>query len=293
MKNKSLLSKRDVEEIKILAEQMRGEFGISDRIPIGNNLRLLIESKGLYICEYPFQETSGSHTDAAITIIETEGGKLTFLGLNTSLYYDEQLFALAHELYHYATNTGMAYEHELEQELEKTEQKADRFAAELLLPETALNRMKVMQFDDFDFMSELPDAKARLLRIIATIQCTWYLPYQSIVRRFWEVGYITNERYNELYSLDVRNTSSDYYKIFCSVDKEKCELLNKKTKSYSITNIVFEIILKNFEDGYIDEDELVDVLKVFGKTPSEFGISVDVLEEDDDFDILFGKGDES
>ena len=44
---------------------------------------------------------------------------------------------------------------------------------------------------------------------------------------------------------------------------------------------------------YIDEDELLDVLKTFGKTPSEFGISVDVMEEDDDFDILFGKGEES
>lgn len=64
---------------------------------------MLIEKKGIVICEYPFKQTSASHTDAAITLFETEKGVVTFIGLNTSPYFDEQLFCLAHELYHYWT----------------------------------------------------------------------------------------------------------------------------------------------------------------------------------------------
>ena len=82
----------------------------------------------------PFPKTEGSHTDAAITLFETDKGMVMFFGLNTSLYYDEQLFCLVHELYHYMTRTGMAYELDKEEEGSDIEYMADRFAAELLLP---------------------------------------------------------------------------------------------------------------------------------------------------------------
>lgn len=97
-----VLTELQIDEIKKTADKERRKFGIIDA-PIAGDLFMLLEQEGIAICQYPFLTSEKSHTDANITRFETGSDQMIFIGLNTAIYYDEQIFALAHELYHYIT----------------------------------------------------------------------------------------------------------------------------------------------------------------------------------------------
>ena len=99
MNNEIALTELQVDQIKEYADKERKKFGVID-VPIAGELFMLLEQEGIAICQYPFPTSKKSHTDANITRFESESGQMIFIGLNTAIYYDEQLFALAHELYH-------------------------------------------------------------------------------------------------------------------------------------------------------------------------------------------------
>lgn len=283
-----VLGKKQIEDVKKLAEETRKLFGVYADVPIANDMMTLLEKKGIYLCEYPFETSAESHTDATITWFETEEGPLTFIGLNTSLYFDEQVFALAHEVYHFLTKTGKAYMTDADEEDAITEKEADRYAAELLLPDEALRNRITAEFSEGKICRT---ERLRALRFIARLQCEWWLPYRSIVNRLSEEGYIDEEMYELLYRDDVRSETSEYGRILRSLDGEKYKLLNCRTNKKGISSSALEFIIKNFEDGLIGEDEFVECLAVYGKEPSDFGFEI-ICVDDDDFELLF-EGEES
>ena len=180
------LTASQVEEIRQRADEVRKLFGVFGDVPIGNDIFMLLEKNNIILCEYPFEASEGSHTDATLTRFETKQGPIVFIGLNTSLPYDEQIFALAHELYHFITKTGKSYTDE-EKEEPLIEKRADRFAAELLLPQNMLRSRIVLEFhaESIDCTSYL-----RTLRFIARLQGECGLPYHALVNRLYEEGFI-------------------------------------------------------------------------------------------------------
>ena len=286
MINNIVLSKVEVEEVKRLADETRKIFGIYSDVPIANDILMLLEKNEIILCEYPFEESQGSHTDAAITWYETEDGPMTFIGLNTSLYYDEQIFALAHELYHFRTKTGKAYITDIDDEDAITERKADRYAAELLLPQKVLESRVFVEFSVEDINKA---SKLRLLRFIARLQCEWWLPYRSIVNRLKEEEYLNDEVFQLLYSIDERDEEGEYCRILKSLDEKKYELFNNKTRRKGVSNNTLEAIIQNYEDGLIDDDHFIEYLEVFGREPSDFGFDISITDEED-FRILFEGG---
>lgn len=277
------LTEKNIVDIKNLAKEARRRFGKSDNVPIANDIIGLLEDEEIILCEYPFEASEDSHTDASITIYESDGIELTFVGLNTSLCYDEQVFALAHELYHFLTKTGLTYHQNDDSEDKVTEAKADRFAAELLLPSAELELKVVTEFPEGIGKATL----LRILRFIARIQCEWWLTYHSIVKRLFEEGHIDKELYNKLFMIDDRDEKSEYSIIFKGLDCDKYELLNKRTRRIGISTRVLEIIIKNFEDGDIDEKEFAEILSLFNKAPKDFGFVPDDDENDSDLDLLY------
>lgn len=286
MINNIVLSKAEVEEVKKIADDTRKFFGIYSDVPIANDILMLLEKNGIILCEYPFEESQGSHTDAAITWYETEDGPMTFIGLNTSLYYDEQIFALAHELYHFRTKTGKAYITDVDDEDAITERKADRYAAELLLPQQVLESRVFVEFSAEDINQA---SKLRLLRFIARLQCEWWLPYRSIVNRLKEEDYLNDEVFQLLYSIDERDEEGEYCRILKSLDEKKYELFNNKTRRKGVSNNTLEAIIQNYEDGLIDDDHFIEYLEVFGREPADFGFDISITDEED-FSILFEGG---
>lgn len=286
--NSVFLDEKQIYDIKRLASETRQFFGVHQNVPIGSDIRLLLEKKEILLCEYPFPNTEGTHAYGNITWFEADKEKLTFIGLNTSSYYDEQIFAIAHEIYHYTTKTGKAYTPDMDYEDKLTEKQADRFAAELLLPVEALKNAVADTFS-IPNMHEISDKKA--LRFIARIQCDWWLPYRSIINRLFEEEIISSEQYERLYEIDCRTEQGIYRRILKNIDAEISDLLNKRTKTIGISNIVIETIISNYEDSLIDDDEFIKLLALFGKKPEDFGFEMRI-DIDDDLKEMFEREDD-
>ena len=285
MKNNTVLTEKQITEIKEQANTTRKEMGVYDDVSIADDLLFFIEKKSIIVCEYPFADDV--HWDANITIFDNDGRQLVFIGLNSNLYYDEQIFALAHELYHYQTKTGLAFNKDQEEEDLITEKMADRYAAELLLPGEVLKRNLVKTFVEQNINDV---AELRMLRFVAKLQIEWWLPYRSIILRLYEEGGLSVKRRDELLQIDCRDVEGNYAKIFMSIDPEKHSLLNSKSGNISITKSTFEVIIRNFEDGYISEDEFVKILALFGKKPFDFGFDISADLDDGDLKQFFSGG---
>ncbi len=280
--NSIVLDEKKIYEVKDLASETRRSFGVYSNVPIANDIKLLLEKQDIILCEYPFPDTNGTHTYGNITCFKTDKETFTFIGLNTSCFYDEQIFAIAHEIYHYKTQSGKAYTPDIEYEDKVIEKMADRFAAELLLPDEAL-KAAVMKAIGKSDMKGVPEA--RLLRFIARIQCEWWLPFQAITNRLLEEGFIDENQYDKLYKIDCRNKDGMYRRLLKNIDPEISELLNKRTKTVGVSNRVIETIISNYEDRLIDDDEFVHTLALFNKKPEDFGFDMDAEMDDDLKDI--------
>ena len=274
MKKRIELSKPQIKKIKELANKIRKEAGVFSDAAIADDLLGYLENEGIIVCYYPFKD--GERIDANITIFHTDP-PIKFIGLNSNLYYDEQLFALAHELYHYITESGLAYS-ENDMLDARIEQMADRFAAELLLPESVLKDRVESSFPDekTENISEL-----RVLRFIAQLQIEWWLPYRSVLLRLKEEGLLPETIVGKLFNIDHRAENSSYSRIFKNINPEIYNLLNSKSKKIGISRNILEIFVRNYEDGYIEEDEFVKLLSIFNKKPSDFGFDVEVIIDDD------------
>lgn len=286
-----MLNEVQVDEIRKLARDERRFLGFVGETPIANDIFTILDRIDIMLLEYPIEpEGDRSAFSAAIMYSEEGDKKLTFIGLNTADYYDKQIFAIAHELYHYYTKSGTHLSRTVDEESSLIEVKANRFAAEFLLPETLLASIVL---DEFKTSSLEKIQHKALLRFIARLHCTWWLPYRSLVRRLHEIEAITSEQYAELYSIDERDFQSEYGKIGHAINKEVFLKLNQPTKNIGTSPNEIELIIRNFEDDLIDEDKFAETLSLFNRTPDEFGYEIIVSQEDiDELDAFFGGEDD-
>ena len=289
--NPIMLNEVQVDEIRKLAGDERRFLGFVGETPIANDIFTILDRLDIMLLEYPI-ESEGDRPAFSAAIMYSEEGdkKLTFIGLNTADYYDKQIFAIAHELYHYYTKSGSHLSRPEDEESSLIEIKANRFAAEFLLPETVLESIVL---DEFKTSTLEKVQHKTLLRFIARLHCTWWLPYRSLVKRMHEIGAISAEQYAELYSVDERDLQGEYGKIGQAINKEVFLKLNQPTKNIGTSPNEIEIIIRNFEDNLIDEDKFAETLSLFNRTPDEFGYEIKVSQEDiDELDAFFSREDD-
>ena len=289
--NPITLNEVQVDEIRKLAGEKRLSLGFVGETPIANDIFTILDRLDIMLLEYPI-ESEGDRPAFSAAIMYSEEGdkKLTFIGLNTADYYDKQIFAIAHELYHYYTKSGSHLSRPEDEDNSLIEVKANRFAAEFLLPETVLESIVL---DEFKTSSLEKIQHKALLRFIARLHCTWWLPYRSLVRRLHEIGAISSEQYAELYSIDERDLQGEYGKAGLATNKDEFLKLNQPTKNIGTSPNEIEIIIRNFEDNLIDEDKFAETLSLFNRTPDEFGYEIKVSQEDiDELDAFFSREDD-
>lgn len=289
--NPIMLNEVQVDEIRKLAGDERRFLGFVGETPIANDIFTILDRLDIMLLEYPI-ESEGDRPAFSAAIMYSEEGdrKLTFIGLNTADHYDKQIFAIAHELYHYYTKSGSHLSRPEDEESSLIEIKANRFAAEFLLPETVLESIVL---DEFKTSTIEKVQHKTLLRFIARLHCTWWLPYRSLVKRMHEIGAISAEQYAELYSVDERDLQGEYGKIGQAINKEVFLKLNQPTKNIGTSPNEIEIIIRNFEDNLIDEDKFAETLSLFNRTPDEFGYEIKVSQEDiDELDAFFSREDD-
>ena len=286
MKQLNTLDKIQIDNIKRLAEEKRRELGFIGDTPIANDIFTILEKLNILLLEYPIKSENKKPAFSAALMYSKESDKdFVFIGLNTADYFYKQIFAIAHELYHFYTNTGSHLSRLEEEKNNTTEIKANRFAAEFLLPEKTLKRIILDEFK----MSSLEKIKTNtLLRFIARLQCAWWLPYKSLVKRLEEIDAISNEQYKLLYSVDERN--GEYTRIGKAINEDVFIKLNSITKNIGTSPKDIEVIIRNFEDDIIDEDKFIEALSLFGKKPEEFGYEINISEEDyNEFNEFFNE----
>jgi Zn-dependent peptidase ImmA (M78 family) len=283
------LNEFQIDEIRKLAKDKRQSLSIIGEIPIANDIFTILEQLNIKLLEYPIQsEGDRPAFSAAIMYSEEDGEELVFIGLNTADYFDKQVFAIAHELFHYFTKTASHLSRLSDIENTLIEAKANRFAAEFLFPEAAL---KSIILDEFKTSKLEKVSEKTILRFIARLQCTWWLPYRSIVKRLHEIGAISEAQYRKLYCIDERDLYAEYGKMGTAFNGEVFKKLNSKTNSIGTSMRDIDIIIRNFEDGLIDEDVLTDTLSLFDKSPDNFGYKVNVSNEDEEeFNAFFSGG---
>ena len=279
------LSEREIDEIRKLAKNKRQELSIISDMPIANDIFTILEQLNIKLLEYPIQSEGDKPAfSAAIMCSEDDGKELVFIGLNTADYFDKQVFSIAHELYHYYTKTGS----HLSRDIENTsiEAKANRFAAEFLFPEMEL-KSKIL--DEFR-MSKLEKVSEKtILRFIVRLQCTWWLPYRSIVKKLFEICAISEKQYSKLYGINERDLGAEYGRMGIAFNEEVFKKLNSKTNTIGTSMRDIDIIIRNYEDGLINEDKFTDALSLFDKSPDAFGYKVVVSDEDgEEFNKFFG-----
>ena len=285
------LNEVQVDEIRKLAGEKRLSLGFVGETPIANDIFTILGRLDIMLLEYPIEpERDRPAFSAAIMYSEESDKKLTFIGLNTADFYDKQVFAIAHELYHYYIKSGSHLSRPEDEENSLIEVKANRFAAEFLLPETVLESIVL---DEFKTSTLEKIQHKTLLRFIARLHCTWWLPYRSLVKRLHEIRAISSEQYAELYSVDERDLQGEYGKIGQAINMEVFLKLNQPTKNIGTSPNEIEIIIRNFEDNLIDEDKFAETLSLFNRTPDEFGYEIKVSQEDiDELDAFFSREDD-
>jgi Zn-dependent peptidase ImmA (M78 family) len=285
------LTEVQVEEIRKLAGDKRRCLGFVGETPIANDIFTILDKLDIMLLEYPIESEGDRPAFSAAILYSEEGDKrLTFIGLNTADYYDKQIFAIAHELYHYYTRSGSHLSRPEDKENRLIEEKANRFAEEFLLPETVL---KSVVLDEFKTSSLEKIQHRALLRFIARLHCTWWLPYRSLVDRLHDIGAISSKQYTELNSINERDPHGSYFKVGLATNKEEFSKLNQPTNNIGTSPNEIEIIIRNFEDNLIDEGKFVETLSLFNRTPDEFGYEIEISQEDiNEFNAFFSGEDD-
>ena len=270
------LDELQVASIRDLAEEKRRSLGYVGS-PIAGSIFTILDRLNITLLQLPIESSSTRPAfSAAILYSRVDGEELAFIGLNTADYFDKQIFAIAHELYHFFTKTK-SHLSQIDEEADPIEASANRFAAEFLLPESELSRFVRTEFG----MSSLNTvAVKKLLRFIARLQCTWWLPYRSLVKRLKEIDAISEGQYDELYSVDERCMDGDYARIGMATDAAVFSRLNTITKETGASQKSIEVIVQNYEDNLIDDDQFAAALHLFGRRPSDFGYDFGVAEAD-------------
>lgn len=282
------LNEIQIENIRKLAGDERRKLGFIGETPIANDIFTILENMNILLLEYPIKSDDVKPAFSAALMCSTEGDKeLVFIGLNTADFFDKQIFAIAHELYHFYTKTGSHLSRLSEEEDSYVEAEANRFAAEFLLPESTL---KSIVLDEFKTSSLRKIQTKMLLRFIARLQCVWWLPYRSLVKRLREIDAVSNEQYERLYNIDERDLDGEYGRMGKAINKEVFVKLNTATNNIGTSPKDIEIIIRNFEDGIIDEDKFINTLNLFNKKPDDFGYKFEVSDEDiDEFEEFFNE----
>lgn len=282
------LSKEDIRNLSEMAKEKRRllDIGMS---PVGDNIFKFIKKNNIQLVYIPIENILDEKVlfSGVYVSLNEDGYKERFIGLNTNDYYDNQIFTLAHELYHFYEESQVHFCRIGSESQNTRELKANRFAAEFLLP-TEILKLEIENENkgELDISNWTIHA---LIRFIATIHCEYKLPYKAIVKRLFEISAITIDQYNELDKKSTRNKNDEYYVVASAINFDIFKQLNEKTKKMGADGSTLENIIKNYEDDIVSITEIIDSLGIFNRSIDEFAIEDEIDDEDlEDINSMFG-----
>lgn len=269
-----MLKYNEIKKIREEANKIIGKYKINNRI-IGDNIFNIIEmdNKVLY---YPIEddEICGFYS-------QIDGNN--FVYINTHIPLEKQVFAAAHELYHLCTSDQKKEEllkSEMLEEgkmIEKIEAKANRFAAELLVPKDILiNELDLRNIKKEDIS----------LKNIIILMDIFFVPYKTIIRRLYEIEYITEEQCQRFLQIPDRNKNE--HVMLWQKRLKLCERHNIRTDKVKLDNFL-DLALRSYEKKVITYEKLKNLLSFINYKPEDFNIikkEENLLTEDEFLSLM-------
>ena len=186
--NTSSLSEQEILKIKTLAKQQRVNYNLA---PIGEQIFRFITEQSPEV-HFESVELDTDKVDGMLYIPEN-GKEKAYIIINKKKDLINQIFAAAHEYYHYIADYESIKEKPyvccLSALKDTNEKKASRFAAELLLPEEALRQ----EITNFRMLTEYPPKKHEFVMygtISLNLTVKYQMPLKAVIYRLYEEKYI-------------------------------------------------------------------------------------------------------
>ena len=255
----NILSKEEIKHIKKQAKDARGLYGLNT--PIGTNIFSFIEQKGDVI--FQLQNFEKSDLDAMIIKYSAKSAK-KYIIINSENPLINQVFAAAHELYHYTYNFIENSQDSIVcsfSKNEKEEIKANRFAAEFLLPEAALKD----ELESFLLYSDSSFSDTSLTKQIVfcfSLVIKYSIPLKAVLYRLKEEGISDTDFLLEHYE--------DVKKILLEIaaeDRRVNELYSNK--NIYIKEDLYDLVPLLYNKGRLDDSTLNNIIEKFGLSESK------------------------
>lgn len=207
--------------------------------------------------------------------------KELFVYINTHIPKEKQIFAAAHELYHIwfdqerLNKAEMLKDNILENDTQDIhELKANLFAAMLLVPKSIL----IDQLESWGVQKEKVD-----LEHIVRLMYIFFVPYKTIIRRLFEIDYITDKQLNNFLEIPNRDPKQGV------LLQRKILQINDSSQERS-EEIIFEGLVKNaikaFQSNLIDETKFADLLSLVKESPTDYGFAQKENMSDEEWESI-------
>ena len=268
--NTNSLNLNDIDEIKILVREKRVDYA---QAPIGTGIFswILKQSK-----------------DIRFELVAFDSEKIDGI-LNANKPLANQIFAAAHEFYHYVKDyqkfRDKPYVCDFSMLKDVNEKKASRFAAELLLPEEALQR----EIKDFckamDFLNLKNTDFNSLASLIIYLTVKYQMPLKAVIYRLAEENYIENiDSYIENYEFIKKVLKN--IQIF---EKRVTELYNSDNPYVIPYSSTYQDMEKAFVTGNASRENILEDAK---KLDLDMELIREMLAEDELDEIEDAEDDE-
>lgn len=248
-----ILDATTIAEIKSLARKKHTEYSKLNDV-IGSQIFSILElnSRVLY---YPLEEDD-------VWGFAVKAKNQLFVCINTSIPYDKQVFAAAHELYHLWFNgeeelilSSALEEYEVnDAEIDVDELKANRFAAEFLVEENLLRQ----EMQTYSILKDSIDIKD-----ILKLANLFLVPYKTMVRRLYEVNIINKTNFKNY--KDVSQKEVEIWRTRLGIT------LPVRDNNIGLNNLV-DKAMELYEKKLITMEKLQYLLSLSNLTPDMFGV---------------------
>lgn len=272
--NTNSLSNDDIDDIKVLVREKRFDYA---QAPIGTGIFdwILRQSKDIRF------ELVGFDSDKidGMLYIPTVGKEKAYIILNVNKPLANQIFAAAHEFYHYIKDyqkfRDKPYVCDFSMLKDVNEKKASRFAAELLLPEEALHR----EIKEFCKKKELIDIKKANFNNLASLciflTIKYQMPLKAVIYRLAEEGFISD--------IDSCIENYDFIKmvlINISIYEKRVKELYDSENQYVVPySSTYQDMEKAFSVGNASRENILEDAK---KLDLDMSSIYEILQEDED-----------
>ena len=262
------LSSDEILQIKNQSKDARGRYGLN--APIGTNIFSFLEQKGDIV--FQLQDFKESELDAMIIKYSAKSQK-KYIIINSDKPLINQIFAAAHEFYHYLYSFIGNSQDSIVctfSKNDKEEIKANRFAAEFLLPEEAL-KDEVNSFSKFIDGKFLNAPIARQIVFCFYLTTKYSIPLKAVMYRLREEN-ISNTDYLLNHYEDVKQLLLDFSKSETHVK----ELYANKNEY--ITEQLYNLVPYLYNKGRLDDSTVDEIIKKFSL--SEKQILGDLIKDE-------------